>query len=211
MSGNSLLKAALAICFAFALCLSVCAMPCVASDSEVAKNSTIENPAKGSHEERTYVNPSIKLKAYKAVLVESAVMTTTTDPNEEKVKNFLDELQGSINSSMTQALQATERFSVVTNKKDKAAAKGKYLVSRTQCQVHFGSTAARFLVGFGAGKSKLTMIVSLVDPETGEVVLKYTGWGGAIAGFGAQVMDKMRVDTMSISNYFGGLVRKQPE
>jgi hypothetical protein len=194
-----------------ACCLFVFASAGLAGDSDAAKNSTIESPAKGSHENRTYIDPNAKLKAYKAVLVENAVMTTTADPNEEKVKNFLDELQGNVNSSLSQAFQSTGRFDLVTSNKAKAAARGKYLVSRTQCQVHFGSTAARFLIGFGAGKSKLTMITSLVDPGTGEVIAKYTGWGGAIGGFGAQVMDKMRIDVMSISNYFGGLVSRMPE
>ena len=66
------------------------------------------------------------------------------------------------------------------------------------------------MIGFGAGKSRLVVVPSLEDPATGEVVLKYTGWGSAPFGYGFQVLQKMQVDAMEIENYFGGLVRRVP-
>lgn len=58
----------------------------------------------------------------------------------------------------------------------------------------------------GAGRSKLIVVASLEDPAIQDVVLKYTGRGGAAGGTGSQIVDKMRVDGMAIEQYFVGLI-----
>jgi hypothetical protein len=133
-------------------------------------------------------------------------MDTTAERN-EKVNDFLTQLQATIRSSGESALQNTRRFDLVTTNEQEAKAKGNYLVCRNDVLVHFGSTAARFWVGMGAGRSKLIVVVSLEDPATQDVVLKYTGWGGAAMGMGSQILDKMRVDGIAIEQYFAGLIK----
>jgi hypothetical protein len=59
----------------------------------------------------------------------------------------------------------------------------------------------------GAGRSKLVVVVSLEDPATQDVALKYTGWGGAVMGWGSQILDKMRADGIAIEQYFVGLIK----
>lgn len=176
--------------------------------ADAARVSTSANPAGGSHEQRTYRNPNISLADYSAVLIEPAVMNTTAEHN-EKVDQFLSSLQGTIDASLLQALQASGKFQEVTARQEEVQGK-RYLVCKSDAMVHFGSTAARLLVGFGAGRSKLIVVHSLVDPQSGEVALKYTGWGGAIAGFGFQILGKMQGDATLIAQYFGNLARMGP-
>lgn len=132
-------------------------------------------------------------------------MDTTSDRN-AKVENFLSQLQGIIRVSISQSLQDSRKFRLVTTDEAQAKAAGRYLVCRSEALVHFGSTAARLLVGMGAGRSKLIEVVSLEDPATRDVLLKYTGWGGAAGGFGSQILGKMRSDAFEIAKYFSNLV-----
>ena len=171
-----------------------------------AKASTARQPVEGSHADRTYIAPNARLSEYKAVYVASPAMDTTAE-RDEKVNDFLTQLQTTIRSSGESALQNTRRFELVTTNEQEAKAKGKYLVCRNDVLAHFGSTAARFWVGMGAGRSKLIVVVSLEDPATQDVVLKYTGWGGAAMGWGSQILDKMRVDGIAIEQYFAGLIK----
>ncbi len=97
-------------------------------------------------------------------------MDTTSDRN-AKVEDFLNQLKGIIRLSLVQSLQDSKKFPLVTTDRAAAKAAGQYVVCRSDVQVHFGSTAARLLVGMGAGRSKLIEVVSLDDPRTGEVFL----------------------------------------
>jgi hypothetical protein len=181
----------------------------VGSAPPAAKTSTAKQPIEGSHEERTYIKTGAHLSPYKAVYVAPPTMDTTADRN-EKVDDFLKQLQANIRTASEGALRATGKFQLVTENERDARAKGKYLVYRNDVLVHFGSTAARWIVGMGAGRSKLIVVPSLEDPATKDIVLKYTGWGGSAAGLGFEVLNKMQADVFAIENYVGGLVRKVP-
>ena len=174
-----------------------------------AKTSTARLPVEGSHADRTYLAPNAHLSEYRAVYLAPPVMDTTADRN-EKVNDFLTQLETTIRSSSESALRSSGRFELVTTSEQDAKAKGKYLVQRNDVLVHFGSTTARFLVGMGAGRSKLIVVPSLEDPVTKDVVLKYTGWGGLAMGFGFEALGKMQGDAVAIENYFGGLVKQGP-
>lgn len=183
----------------------------VLAGGEAARDSTAKNPAKGSHEDRTYISPDAKLGGYKAVLILDPQMETTADRN-EKVDSVLSELRGIVRSQLRSSLESTNRFSVVTFKEEDAKQAGKYLVCKSDSMVHFGSTALRWIVGFGAGKSRFFLVESLEDPETQEVLIKYTGYGmDWTAPMGSQIIAKMQSDAVTISGYFGGLVSKMPE
>lgn len=186
-------------------CASIPA-PVTGGSGAAALASTAENPAEGSHAERTYRKPEVSLAGYSAVLVAPPEIETTAERN-EKIDDFLAQLRGTISVSLVQALEASGKFAEVTGNEDKAKQAGRHLVCRSDVVVHFGSTAARLLIGMGAGRSKLIVVNSLVDPESGEVLLKYTGWGGAIAGYGFQILGKMQADAVAISQYFGGITR----
>jgi len=174
-----------------------------------AKASTARQPVEGSHADRTYIDPNARLSQYRAVYVAPPTMDTTAERN-EKVNDFLTQLETTIRSSSESALRSSGRFELVTTSEQEAKAKGKYLVQRNDVLVHFGSTAARFLVGMGAGRSKLIVVPSLEDPVTKDVLLKYTGWGGLAMGFGFEALGKMQGDAVAIENYFGGLAKQGP-
>ena len=180
-----------------------------AGKGSTAKDSTARAPAGGSHGDRTYVNPSARLSQYKAVLIEAPAMDTTANRN-EKVDDFLNQLQVIVRTSAETSVKGSGKFPLVTQDPEAAKKEGKYLVCKNDVLVHFGSTAARIMIGFGAGKSKVVVVPSLVDPETGEVILKYTGWGSAPFGYGFQVLQQIQVDVIQIENYFGGLVLRVP-
>ncbi|MBI1864463.1 MAG: hypothetical protein HYR98_01795 [Nitrospirae bacterium] len=132
-------------------------------------------------------------------------MDTTADRN-AKVEDFLNQIQGIFRVSLVQSLQDSKKSRLVTTDQAAARAAGPHLVCRSDVLVHFGSTAVRLLVGMGAGRSKLIEVVSLEDPRTGEILLKYTGWGGAVGGFGSQILGKMRSDAFEMARYFSNLV-----
>jgi hypothetical protein len=171
-----------------------------------AKTSTARQPVEGSHADRTYIAPTPILPQYRAVYIAPPAMDTTAT-RDEKVNDFLSQLENTIRSSVENALRNSRKFDLVTSNEQEAKAKGRYLVLRNDVLVHFGSTAARFLVGMGAGRSKLIVVPSLDDPSTQDVLLKYTGWGGAAGGTGSQILDKMRVDGTAIEQYFVGLIK----
>jgi len=171
-----------------------------------AKTSTARQPVEGSHADRTYIAPTPILSQYRVVYIAPPAMDTTAT-RDEKVNDFLTQLENTIRSSAENALRNSRKFDLVTTNEQEARAKGKYLAFRNDVLVHFGSTAARFIVGMGAGRSKLIVVASLDDPATQDVLLKYTGWGGAAGGTGSQILDKMRVDGMAIEQYFVGLIK----
>lgn len=179
-------------------------------DNDKARTSTARDPKSGSHGERTYLKPDARLGTYKAVLILPPTMDTTGSRT-EKVDDFIAQLQGTISTSLEQSLRETRKFEVVTTDASVAKQKGKYLVCKSDALVHFGSTAARILVGFGAGRSKLIVVASLEEPESADVVLKYTGWGGAIMGSASQILGKMQTDAIAISKYFGTLTSQIPD
>jgi len=174
--------------------------------SPAAKTSTARQPVEGSHADRTYMGPTPILSQYRVVYIAPPAMDTTAT-RDEKVNDFLTQLESTIRSSAENALRNSRKFDLVTTNEQEAKAKGRYLVLRNDVLVHFGSTAARFLVGMGAGRSKLIVVPSLDDPSTQDVLLKYTGWGGAAGGTGSQILDKMRVDGTAIEQYFVGLIK----
>ncbi len=180
-----------------------------AAGAPAAKTSTAKQPAEGSHTDRTYIQPTARLAAYKAVYIAPPAMDTTAERN-EKVNDFLAQLETTVRVSSESALRDIARFGLITTDERQAKAKGKYLVYKNDVLVHFGSTAARFIVGMGAGRSKLIVVASLEDPGTQDVLVKYTGWGGLAAGVGAQVLSKMQADAVAIERYVGELARKMP-
>jgi hypothetical protein len=171
-----------------------------------AKTSTARQPVEGSHTDRTYIAPNAPWSQYRVVYIAPPAMDTTAS-RDQKVNDFLSQLENTIQSSAENALRNARKFDLVTTNEQEARAKGNYLVFRNDVLVHFGSTAARFIVGMGAGRSKLIVVASLEDPATQDVLLKYTGWGGAAGGTGSQILDKMRVDGMAIEQYFVGLIK----
>jgi hypothetical protein len=176
-----------------------------------AKVSTAKAPVEGSHEDRTYIDTGARLSQYKAVYVAPPAMDTTAGRT-EKVDDFLKSLETTIRSSSESSLRNTKKFALVTTNESEAKARGKYLVYRNDVLVHFGSTAARWIVGYGAGRSKLIVVPSLEDPATKNVFVKYTGWGGlALGGSGSEVLSKMQGDAVTIESYFSGLVQRVPK
>ncbi|MCI0585431.1 MAG: DUF3313 domain-containing protein [Planctomycetes bacterium] len=149
---------------------------------------------------RTFRKEGVDWSRYSIVFVEPPVVTTSAERN-EKVDAILDEIQAIAEASLLASLQQARRFENVTRRGVEQVT-GRTLVCRCAIDVNFGSTALRMTVGFGAGRSGLAMTPALHDADTGELLLSYRGWGGAISGWGSEVVAKMRVDATRVANYF---------
>ncbi|HET6204191.1 MAG TPA: DUF4410 domain-containing protein [Planctomycetota bacterium] len=162
----------------------------------------------GGADARVFRKPDADWPRYTVVYVEEATASTTAPRNEE-VEATLRELKSLAETSLRTALENTRRFEKVTVRKEEIVP-GKTLLCRCEVNVHFGSAALRFLVGFGAGRSGLSMTPALHDAATDERILSYQGWGGAMAGWGPQILAKMRNDIPAIANYFAALLPPRP-
>src|SRR5262249_3658989 len=158
----------------------------------------------GGAEARVFRKPDVDWSNYPIVYVEEAKVTTTAARTPE-VEATLQELKTLAENSLRNALENSRRFDLVTVRKDDVLP-GKTLVCRCEMNVPFGNAALRFMVGFGAGRSGLAMTPSLHDAATDERVLSYQGWGGAMAGWGPQILAKMRNDIPAIASFFTSLI-----
>jgi hypothetical protein len=159
-------------------------------------------------EPRFFAKPDVDWSRYSAVYVEEATISTTARRS-EKVDDILREFKLLAEISLSDALANSGRFERVFSRKSEIEP-GRTLVCRCSLRVHFGSTPLRVLFGFGAGRSGLWMTPSLHDAETGEKILSYRGWGGAFQGYGADILEKMRVDIPAIAEYFAALLPREP-
>jgi hypothetical protein len=113
-----------------------------------------------------------------------------------------------------QSLRATDRFQTVATKKSELldTTNSKYLICRPDVAVVYTNPhGARFMAGYGSGMSRIIMVLSLVDSESGELILKYTGWGRMYNDFGMALLDKIRTDIADISGHFADLVKGLPD
>ncbi len=149
---------------------------------------------------RVFRREGVDWSKYSIVYVEPPVVTTSAERN-EKVDAILDEIQAIAEASLLASFQHARRFENVTQRGVEQVT-GRTLVCRCAIDVNFGNTALRMMVGFGAGRSGLAMTPALHDADTGDLLLSYQGWGGAISGWGSQVVEKMRVDATRVANYF---------
>ncbi|MEO5360033.1 MAG: hypothetical protein H7843_06235 [Nitrospirota bacterium] len=176
-----------------------------------AKESTASLPVGGTREMCTYTAKQARLGQYKAVFLENAAVDTKVEKT-EKVTSFLNELKGIINAAVLKSLRDTGRFQTITTKKTEIPNTYKYLICKSDSAIIYSNTReASFMAGYGAGKSKIIMVLSIEDPESGEILLKYTGWGNMYDDFGQSTIDKLRTDIADISGYFAGLVKGLPD
>ncbi|HKB16837.1 MAG TPA: DUF4410 domain-containing protein, partial [Planctomycetota bacterium] len=148
-------------------------------------------------EPRVFVQPGVDWSRYSVVYLEEATISTTAKRS-EKADAILRELKLLAEISLSDALTNSGRFERVVSRKGEIEP-GRTLVCRCAMKVHFGSTALRVTLGFGAGRSGLWMTPSLHDAETGERLLSYRGWGGSFQGWGADVIAKMQADVPAIA------------
>lgn len=116
--------------------------------------------------------------------------------NPEK-KTPIDEelLKGQIRETLAASLRDAEVFTEVLE--ENSAENAEHLV-RLDCHllVETGNRAMRYLVGYGAGKSKSILEIHLKDQETGKEVGLYHGYGTGsgmgfkLAGGGARKMSQ---------------------
>ncbi|MBF0515810.1 MAG: hypothetical protein HQK97_01660 [Nitrospirae bacterium] len=176
-----------------------------------AKDSTAALPVGGTKEMTTYKAKQVKIGQYKAVFLESAAVDTKVEKT-QKVTEFLNELKGIINATIEKSLRDTGRFQSVTSTKSQMPTSAGHLVCKSDSVIIFTNfDKARFMPGYGDGKSRIIMVLSIEDAQSGEILLKYTGWGTLYDDFGQSTIDKLRVDIADISGYFASLIKGLPD
>lgn len=125
-------------------------------------------------------------QVYKAIEIERF----TVRPGVELVASDVDELmKATVNN-----FKSSNRFDSVTTAGEAATVEAtpKLKVSGEVTKYVKGNRAARYLVGFGAGKTKLMVDVKLTDAATGEVVFHQSVDGDVTWGLFGGDSDKAK-------------------
>jgi hypothetical protein len=123
---------------------------------------------------------------YKAIEIEKFTVRQGVELADKEV----DELM----KATLENFRASNRFDSVTMVGDSAAVEAapKLKISGEVTKYVKGSRTARYLVGFGAGKTKLLVDVKLVDASTGEVVFNQSVDGDVTWGLFGGDSDKAK-------------------
>ena len=135
---------------------------------------------------------------YKAIEIEKFTVRQGVELSDKEI----DELM----KATVRNFQASNRFDSVTMAGEATAVEAgrKLRISGEVVKYVKGNRAARYLVGFGAGKTKLMVDVKLTDATTGEVVFNQTvdgdvTWGvfggssdGAKGGVSDEIIREMK-------------------
>jgi hypothetical protein len=86
-------------------------------------------------------------------------------------------------------------------------AKGVLLIRGSVSEIDPGSRAARYWVGFGAGKSRVEIVGEIINAETGATLLKFThARASAIGGFGGDYTKFMSDDIREVGADIGKML-----
>lgn len=121
---------------------------------------------------------------------------------------------GSTQASDINALKYGNLFdSVKTFDSDATQPAGSWMLAAKELDFSGGSTAARALVGFGAGRSHITMEYTLTDPDgkvvwTQKITTKPSFWGsagamGAVQNQGAAMDEQAQKLIDALNKFFG--------
>lgn len=108
------------------------------------------------------------VKLYKFIQISDLSVTSDSDKADEGAKEATDRIQAFYKQELTKDVSASNK-SIVPASPQNSPAGEKILVVDGSLDVHFGSRALRYWVGFGAGKGYATLTLTAKDKDTGEV------------------------------------------
>jgi ankyrin repeat protein len=129
----------------------------------------------------------VDLKEYSRAYLGNITVTV----EEKKKKIDKQKLAEMVEKELRANLEVSGYFSVVAADPPSEESQEKWLRIDADLSVDPGSRAARYWVGFGAGKSKSVLEVFFKDHETGTQVAKYHGKGSGSIGVGGGNAAKM--------------------
>lgn len=200
------------LCTALALMLAACAGHQEELDLSYsnlrARESTLRQPVGGNSLMSTYRNRRYAGVAFAAVVVEEPAVEDAGYPD-RSYRAFLGSLGGAVLDGTARALGVSGRFGEVLPGDAPRDVPGTALCT-AEVLPHVtpsANTVARD-PAFGEVQPRVTVVYTVRDLESGEVVLKYTEWAVSQWEYGPWAMDELVAEAVRISNHFGEVLEK---
>lgn len=173
-----------------------------------ARESTLDRPVGGPPELRVYRNPRYAGVEFAAVVVERPVVSDAPY-NDREYGSFIENLTGALLDGTARALASSERFQEVL-----PADAPRGVPGTARCQIEAlphvtpsANSVARDPV-FGMVQPRVTVVFTVTDPASGEVILKFTEWAVSQWEYGPWAMDELVAEAVGITNHFGEALKK---
>jgi hypothetical protein len=129
---------------------------------------------------------------YKVVEIEKFTVQQGVEFSDHEVTELMSYLVTNFNKS-----RRFENVFLATDAASQTAGAHRAKVTGTVTKYKKGSRAARYLVGFGAGRTKLVANVKVVDAETGNVLVEQSVDGYVYGGLFGGETDSAKADMSS--------------
>jgi hypothetical protein len=173
-----------------------------------ARESSLTRPVGGDRILRTYRNPRYAGARFDAVVVEAPEVVEAAYAD-RSYRTFTENLRGALLDGTARALAGSQRFREVLSP-DAPRSLPSTALCRTEALPHVTPSAnavARDPV-FGEVQPRVTVVYTVRDAASGEVVLKYTEWAVSQWEYGPWAMDELVAEVVGISNHFGEVLKK---
>ncbi len=162
---------------AFVVILSLVLTGCIGAMQTTAKEPVGVSGLKPTQEDRNAglvgISSGFELKSYQVMAVDRFAVTES-ELNDEEDKRLAAAMPTFFQSELVRHLRATGLFGKVVNLGETEFRLGSERALRlegTIARLAPGSRALRYLVGFGAGRSKAQVEMRFVDAQSGQVVM----------------------------------------
>ncbi|MDF1554920.1 MAG: hypothetical protein P1P84_17765 [Deferrisomatales bacterium] len=173
-----------------------------------ARESSLRRPVGGNSLASTYRNRRYAGVGFAAVVVEEPSVEDA-GYEDRTYRTFFENLRGALLDGTARALARSERFQETLPSDAPRDAPGTALC-RVEALPHVtpsANTVARDPV-FGEVQPRITVVYTVSDAATGEVVLKYTAWAMSQWEYGPWAMEELVAETVGITNHFGEVLKK---
>ncbi len=173
-----------------------------------ARESSLQRPVGGNSLAGTYRNRRYAGVSFAAVVVEAPAVEDA-GYEDRTYRSFSENLRGALLDGTARAFAESGRFQEVLPADAPRDVPGTVLC-RIEALPHVtpsANTVARDPV-FGEVQPRITVVYTLSDAATGEVVLKYTEWAVSQWEYGPWAMEELVVETVGITNHFGEVLEK---
>lgn len=171
-------------------------------DNPVALRSTIERPATGSEEDRTYRNSAYGDRIFPSVTLQEPRIRGI-EPRTAELQQFRSDLQEALVTGTLKALLESGRFARVADPEatDSSAA----FLCRVDALAHVAALGEPIRPDptFRDPRPKVLVIFTLEDLGSGEVVFRFTGWETSKWEYGPWAMEDLTTLAYGIALDFG--------
>ncbi len=171
-------------------------------DNPLALRSTIERPATGSEEDRTYRNSKYGERVFHSVALQEPEIQGV-EPRTPELQNFLQDLREALITGTLKALFESGRFGQVSD--PTAAGASTELRCRVEALTHVVPLGepVRSDPTFRDPRPKVLVLHTLEEVRSGEVVFRHTGWEMSKWEYGPWAMEDLTALAYGLALDFG--------